>query len=117
MLKKRKILIVEDEVMIAMDIEAGLSSYGANVIAICSSVNAGLKIGIASEIDAAILDVDLGGQHVYPIADILKNRGIPFVFHTGNTSQDLRSRYPDAPILQKPVGMKRIAESLSNLFH
>lgn len=106
-----KILIVEDEFFVAMDLESTVRDLGATVAAVCYELGTALEVAKSAEIDAAILDVDLSGEVVYPVADILLQRGIPFVFHTGHVSKaELHSRYANAPVCRKPS----TSEDLSN---
>ena len=76
----KTVLVVEDELMIALDIVDCLIQAGAKVIGPCTSLEDARKIAGDGEIDLAILDIDLGGREVFPAARILGARGIPFLF-------------------------------------
>src|SRR6516164_2815923 len=79
----KRVLVVEDEYLVAMDMSAYLEAAGAHVVGPASNVNAALEVLERTELDGAILDVNLRGEMAYPIADALTARGIPFVFTTG----------------------------------
>lgn len=101
--KGKRVLVVEDEAMLAMDLCFTLRDLGVAIAGPCLSVRDAIDHASASTITAAILDVDLHGQPVFPVADLLSRRGVPFLFHTGRS--DLRSligRY-HAPICEKPL--------------
>ncbi len=98
------ILVAEDEALIAMQIEMDLLDAGYDVVGPCMSVEAALQASSDDRIGAAVLDVDLAGFDVFPVAHRLQRRGVPFVFHTGRGSHDkILSHFPDAPICTKPA--------------
>lgn len=102
-LKGLRILLVEDEAMIAMLVEDMLIDGGAEVVGPAGGVKAALAaIAENDAIDGALLDVNLGGEQSFEVADALSARNIPFVFVTGYGGAGVRDRYPDAPTLQKP---------------
>lgn len=110
-----KMLIVEDEAMVAMLVEDMLSNLGCEVVDIVASVEQGLLL-LASAgigIEAAILDVNLGGEKVFPIADALVKLGIPFVFATGYGRAGIEPRFSDRPVLNKPFGQAAVAAVLA----
>ena len=83
-LRGRRLLVVEDNYIVAADITLALEERGVEVIGPAGSVGVALKlIAEQNPIDGAVLDVDLRGQRVYPVADALRDAGIPFVFTTG----------------------------------
>lgn len=110
-----KILLVEDEAMIAMLVEDMLIDSGATVVGPAGGVKAALAVISDQEIDGALLDVNLGGEQSFEVADALASRRIPFVFVTGYGGQGLRDRYPDAPTLQKPFVTSDLERALSEL--
>ncbi|MEQ9643713.1 MAG: response regulator [Alphaproteobacteria bacterium] len=99
------ILLVEDEAMLALDIEHTLRAVGAAVVGPVMRLRDGLALNMDGlHVAAAILDVDLRGEDVFPLADRLRELGIPFLFHTGHAERDeLRARYGDVPVCMKPV--------------
>ncbi len=102
----RRIMVVEDEVLIGMVLVDQLQELGLATVGPFSRVADALKC--EEDVDAAILDVNLGGEAVYPVADMLSARGIPFVFMTGYGSASIDPRYAAVPVLQKPVEAKAL---------
>lgn len=102
-LQGSSILIVEDEYLLADDLAEALTEAGAQVLGPLASVEeaAAFVTGVAA-IDAAVLDVNLRGDMVFPVADALRTRGIPFVFATGYDEWALPERFSDAPRVEKP---------------
>jgi CheY-like chemotaxis protein len=101
-LSGRTILVVEDEILIAFDIEMELQALGANVVIRPSIVEA-LVAAAGTQFDAAILDLAIRGGDVYPVADRLRAEGVPFVFHTGHGEEtELTARYPESACCRKP---------------
>jgi CheY-like chemotaxis protein len=103
-----RVLVVEDEPLIAMLIEDFLSELGCIVVGIAGTLALGLKMACDSEltIDGAMLDVNLGGEQVFPIADALRGRHIPFLFATGYGAQGLAPRYAGYPVIAKPFSLE-----------
>jgi CheY-like chemotaxis protein len=110
-----RILLVEDEAMIAMLFEDMLIDSGATVIGPASGVRAALEAIAAEPIDGALLDVNLGGEQSFAVADALAERGVPFVFVTGYGEAGVRDRYPHAPTLQKPFVNSDLQRALGQL--
>ncbi|HEY0292465.1 MAG TPA: response regulator [Hansschlegelia sp.] len=110
-----KILVVEDEAMIAMLFEDMLLDSGAAVVGPASGVKAALAAIAAERIDGALLDVNLGGEQSFEVADALAARGVPFVFVTGYGEAGVRDRFPAAPTLQKPFVTGDLLRALSQL--
>ena len=99
----RSVLIVEDEPLIAMMLEDFLESLGHEVAGVCESVGDAVSRIDAGGFDVAIVDVHLkGGERVWPVADRLTAKGIPFAFATGGHVDALPAAYADVPILAKP---------------
>jgi CheY-like chemotaxis protein len=107
-LRAHRIMVVEDEALIAMVLVAHLQEIGLSAVGPFSRVADALKVD--EELDAAILDVNLGGESVYPVADMLHARGIPFVFMTGYGSASIDPRFALVPILQKPIEAKALED-------
>jgi CheY-like chemotaxis protein len=115
MLKDMTILIVEDEALVALDLSMILEERGASVAGTCGTVEEAFA-AVEDKIDAAILDVDLHGRLVFPVADRLKANGTPFVFHTGRyDTASLRERYGDVIVLEKPAGDEKIVTALASM--
>ena len=104
-----RVLIVEDEALVAMILEEQLEELGLSVAATCASVAEAIRAIDEHAPDAAILDVNLAGQLVYPVADRLIDRGIPFVFVTGYGRESIDSCYAAVRILEKPVERQVLA--------
>lgn len=111
----RRILIVDDEMLLAMALEDGLTALGC-VTVIAPRVAKALQLIAAESFDGAMLDVNVAGEPIYPIAQELSRRGIPFVFVTGYDAARLRIEYRDRPILRKPFGMEALAQIAGSAF-
>ena len=107
-----RILIVEDEAMIALLIQDVLEELGSVIIGPASRISAALNLATAESIDLAVLDLNLAGQSVYPVAEVLAERGIPFVFITGYGQVSIDERWRDRPSLPKPFRSTQLAGSL-----
>jgi CheY-like chemotaxis protein len=114
-LKGRRLLVVEDEYIVAADLAASLESLGAEVIGPAASVQEALsfvqKDGVP--LDGAVLDINLRNERVYPVADMLRARGIPFVFTTGYDAVAIPSAYAQVPRCEKPVDRTQLVRWLS----
>jgi two-component sensor histidine kinase/DNA-binding response OmpR family regulator len=99
----QRIMIVEDEALVAMILEDQLQEIGLSTVATCASIAEAMKAIDRNPPDAAILDVNLGGQLVYPVADRLMDLHIPFVFVTGYGRESIDRRYDSIHVLEKPV--------------
>ena len=114
-LSGRTILVVEDEFLILMDLQLQLEDAGAVVIA-ASSVSDGVARAERTSCDAAVLDVRLPDGEVFPVAAVLQDRAIPFLFHSGHAQrEDVIDRFPDAPTLAKPVAEPVLLRAVERL--
>jgi DNA-binding response OmpR family regulator len=115
-LKNMRILVIEDEALIAMMIEDTLQGVGAEVMGIAATVGDALslieEVSAAGGIDAAVLDVNLSGQVAVDVADALAERCIPFLFVTGYGGSYDRGRHIAAPILGKPFDASDLLAAL-----
>ena len=111
----RSILIVEDEPLVAMLLADFLEELGCTVAAQASSVVDGLARLMDTSFEVAILDVNLRGQPVWPIADVLHKQGRPFVLATGYDGNQTKGRYPQAAILAKPYDLQSLRRTLEAL--
>lgn len=113
MLDEMNILVVEDEAIVALDLSMMLREQGAYITGPCATVDKAVA-AVDGTINAALLDVDLRGKEVFPVADALRELGTPFVFHTGRYDITcLTDRYgDDVPVLIKPAGEEAIIEAL-----
>lgn len=112
-LQGRHILIVEDEYLLANDVSEALQEAGAHVLGPVATIeDATALIAGEARIDGAVLDVNLRGDMVFPVADALTERGVPFLFATGYDRWILPDRFADAPRLEKPVEVNTLAQLL-----
>ena len=110
-----RVLVVEDEMMVSMLIEDMLTDLGCTVIGPASRLDEAIDLAKAAEIDCAVLDVNLGGQPIFPLADLLRERGRPFAFATGYGDAGLRDVDKGTPVLQKPFREGDLARVLAEL--
>ena len=101
-LEGARILVVEDEALIALSIEQTLRDFGCTVVALAMHIDDALLIAQSGDVDAAMLDVNVGGREVFPVADVLIRRRIPVLFATGYGAEALRSDLRGRPIIRKP---------------
>jgi len=108
-----RVLLIEDEAMIALLIEDLLGEIGASVAKTATSVDeAATIVGEATALDMAIFDVNLHGQSTFALADMLFERGIPFVFATGYAADGMPERFSGVPVLQKPFELEQLERAL-----
>jgi len=98
--EKPRVLLVEDEALVAMMIQDTLAEFGFQDV---STASGALAAARESHFDAAVLDINLGDGLVYTVAEILEKRGVPFVFITGYDADSVDSRFSGVPVLQKPI--------------
>lgn len=113
--QERRVLLVEDEPLVAMMMKEMLIYIGYNVIGPLHTPTAALEAVAQGGIDCAILDLNLGGEASYPIADELAARAVPFIFLTGYDKEAVDRRYATISLLQKPVDEQSLRQSLSGL--
>jgi CheY-like chemotaxis protein len=105
-----RILVVEDEPLIAMLIEDILRERGCDVVGPAATVADGLRLVTDAPLDAALLDVNIGEETVYPVADALRRLDVPFVFVTGLREDNLSEPYRVQPTIRKPIFRRDFAE-------
>jgi CheY-like chemotaxis protein len=108
-----RVLVVEDEAMVAMLIEDALLELGCLVVGPVAGVAAALQLLETEPVDAAVLDVNLGGEKVFPVADRLASGGVPFLFSTGYGAVGIQERHLHRPVLQKPYEPGTLGSALS----
>ena len=112
--KGLRLLIVEDEHIIAKSLFRMLLEWGVEVVGIAPSVKKAIALLDQTDgIDAALLDIKLKKSETYPLADILVERGVPFLFTTGYDSSVIPARFRWAGVVQKPYDMAEMAKALS----
>ncbi|MER2269238.1 response regulator [Methylobacterium oxalidis] len=111
-----RILLVEDEYLIAIEVARWLRTAGATVVGPVPSVDQALDLIADDGIDAAVLDVNLGdGDRVYPVADRLNALGVPYLFATGDVKVSDVAVYRERPRLEKPFGEVEVVRALAKL--
>lgn len=110
-----RVLVVEDEFLLSVALEDDLGEAGAVVVGPCNTLASAFAAARSQAFDVAVLDVNLDGTHVYPLADELTDRGIPFVLLSGYTAADLPPRFAEARRLSKPYESSRLIQELARL--
>jgi CheY-like chemotaxis protein len=110
----KRVLVVEDELMIRMLLEDMLGELGYTVAAEAARIDEALEATKTAEFDLAILDVNLDGQPISPVVDALVARGTPFVFATGYGERGLPEPYRNRPTLKKPFQMEGLKQMLES---
>lgn len=115
-LKNRKILVVEDEYLIADDLAGLLKEAGAEVIGPAASLPQAIRLaGDTDTIDAAALDINLRGVEVFPLADELVGRGVPMLFLTGYGTNHIPERFANICRCEKPMEIGNVVQQLSKM--
>ncbi len=116
-LQGRRILIVEDEMLLAMDLESLLESNGCDVIASCPNIKRALDAIDRDRPEAALLDMNLAGASSAPVAEALRDAGVPFVVVTGYSNAEGRAEpFRDVPAVQKPYREDILLSTLASVF-
>jgi CheY-like chemotaxis protein len=110
-----RVLLVEDEGLVALMIEDMLEELGLKVVASAAHVTKACELATRASFDLALLDVNLAGEFVFPVARILRDRQIPFLFSTGYGSPPLEEEFRNAPALGKPFSVDQLSEKLRTL--
>jgi len=113
-----RLLIVEDEYLLASDLAEALVAQGAEVVGPAASVGEALDMveKQGDRIDGAVLDINLRNERVYPVADELSKRGVPFAFTTGYDKVIIPESYKSTPRFEKPVDQMQIVRWLADNF-
>ena len=110
----RKILLVEDEELVALELSAELSRLGWAIVGPAATL-AEAQALLSNHFDAAVLDVNLRGHPIYPVAEQLEKLRVPFVFCTGYEMVDPEGRFPNVPVIRKPAHPAAVSAALSDL--
>lgn len=113
----KRVLVVEDEMLVAMNIEDTLTELGAIVIGPAMRLDTALALAERGEFDLAMLDVNIHGGRSYPVATLLKLRGVPFIFATGYGHAAEADEFSDVPTLAKPFRTSDLEEVLCKALH
>jgi CheY-like chemotaxis protein len=111
----RRVLVVEDELMIRMLLQDMLADLGHTIAAETGRIEEALALAKKGEFDVAILDVNLNGQPVTPVVEVLIERGMPFVFATGYGQRGVPEPYRQTPTLQKPFQADALAQAIEKV--
>lgn len=114
-MSRRRVLVVEDEVIVGMLLEDMLGELGFQVVAISTRLEEAVRLARTIDIDFAVLDINLDGQLSFPVADVLRERGVPFLFATGYGAKILKSPYSGTPTLQKPFQIRDLRSMMEAL--
>jgi DNA-binding response OmpR family regulator len=112
----KRVLIVEDEVLLALHLEDLLTALGHEVVGQATRIDMAMELARESDIDFALLDINVAGTKSFPVADILLQRGIPFAFTTGYGAEGLMDGYRDFPTLRKPYAQEDLERTIAQVF-
>ena len=107
-----RVLVVEDEALIAMLVEDMLHDSGGEMVGSAGNLTDAVDLARTAQADVALLDLDLKGTLAYPAADVLRGRGVPLVFTSGYGSGALIQRFQDCPILDKPFDQHSLEQAI-----
>jgi len=113
---RRRVLVIEDEGMLAMLLEDMLGALGHEVIGTAGRMDRAARLVSETSADVVILDVNLNGEQTYPLAHTLASRGIPFIFATGYGAAGLKEEWRSAPALQKPYQAQDLERVMRQAF-
>ena len=108
------VFLVEDEVMIRMMVADMLEELGYSIAAEAGDISEAIRLAQSTDFDLAILDVNVNGKVISPVADLIKARNRPFIFATGYGSSGLPEEYRDRPSLQKPFQIETLGRVIEN---
>jgi DNA-binding response OmpR family regulator len=111
----RRVLVVEDEYLLADDMAQALRKLGAEVVGPVPTTDKALALLDSEPIDGAVLDINLRGQMAFPVADVLRERGVPFVFATGYDQATVPSAYDGVPRWEKPFNTQDLVRALPGI--
>jgi CheY-like chemotaxis protein len=111
----KRVLVVEDELMIRMLLQDMLTDLGYTLAGEAGRIDEALQLARDAEFDFAILDVNLNGQPITPVVEVLVERKLPFVFATGYGQRGVPEPYRTTPTLQKPFQMDALEKTLKQI--
>jgi CheY-like chemotaxis protein len=107
------VLLVEDEMIVSMLIEDMLADLGCTVVGPAFNLGDGMRLARSAQVDCAVLDVNLGGERVFPLADLLQEKGARIIYATGYGRAGLRAQDQARPVLQKPFRESELERTLA----
>jgi CheY-like chemotaxis protein len=113
--RKLQLFLIEDDNLTGMVLEEMLATLGHEVVARARSYKDALAAARRTKVDLVLLDVNLGGESAFPIADVLAKRRIPFIFLTGYGTAGIKQRYPGVPALGKPFDASSLSEVIDGI--
>jgi len=114
-LRGKRIFVVEDMLVVAQEIEQVLFDLGCEIVGPIPTLDEAIERAETEDADGAVLDVNLDGREAYPIADRLRERGVPFLFLTGYDQRSIPEPYRSDPRLDKPFSATEFASKLEML--
>lgn len=111
--ERQRVLLVEDEMLVGMMMQDALNEHGIDVLGPFGRLSEALGAAQGNDFSAAILDVNLAGEPVYAVAELLTKRGIPFVFATGYGRESIDTRFANVPVVHKPVDFGQLKAALA----
>jgi len=113
LLQGTKVFVVEDEAAISMLLEDILLDFGCEVVGPAARLTTALEMAENESFDVAILDVNVAGEPIYPVAEAIAKRGLPLVFSTGYGGAGIREPFRDRPVVQKPFSQADLKRTLT----
>ena len=113
----RRILVVEDDMLVRLSIESMLADLGCTSVSVAATVKQALSLLDSQAFDLAMLDLNLDGSRSDPVADALAARGVPFLFSTGYSEHQAYVAYPGRPVLMKPYPSSKLVAALTELLN
>ncbi len=110
--ERKRVLLVEDEALVAMLVEDFLTELGCDVVGPAMRLEPGLQMAATADVDFAVLDINLAGKYSFPIAQVLRERGIPFLFASGYGVAGLAEGFETTPVLQKPFDRRELEKAV-----
>jgi DNA-binding NtrC family response regulator len=114
-LAQRSVLVVEDEVLIAMELEDALTGAGCSPVRLAATVSDALRALSEAAPDVAVLDVSVSGDAIYPVADALADISVPYVLLTGHSVESMPERMRGRPVLPKPYDPRELLSLLADV--
>ena len=110
-----QVLVVEDDLLIAMEVAHLVRQCGCAVVGPVGRLEKALRVAEQTELDGAVLDIHLGSRRVWPLAELLAERAVPFVLLSGYTRGDVPARFGEVPLVSKPVTLPVLRNTLNEI--